>query len=105
MSDRETMFKEMISQFPDSAMGYFSLGRLYVDERRWGEAVATLGQAVALDPTYAAAWVALGDAHAGAGAKEEARKAWGRALETPLGQRDMSLQSDLEQRLRELDDF
>ena len=86
-------------------MGHFSRGRLYVDEQRWAEAVAALDEAVRLDGTYAAALVALGDACLGLGQPEGARAAWGRALQTPLGRRDHSLQSDLEQRLRDLDDF
>ena len=105
MSDREAMFKEMIRQFPDSPMGHFSLGRLFVDEKRWAEAVTALSEAVRLDPHYAAAHVALGDAHSGAGQKADARAAWERALQTPHGNRDMSLQADLEQRIRDLEDF
>lgn len=105
MSDREAMFQEMVREFPDSPMGHFSLGRFYVDAKRWAEAVTALTTAVTLDPTYAAAFVALGDAHAGLGDKERTRAAWQAALATPLGQRDQSLQGDLEQRLRDLDDF
>ena len=105
MSDREAMFKEMVRQFPDSPMGHFSLGRLLVDEKRWSEAVVALAEAVRLDPNYAAAMVALGDAHAGAGSKEHAKAAWERALASPHGQRDTSLQADLEQRIRDLEDF
>ena len=105
MSDREATFKEMVRQFPDSPMGHFSLGRLYVDAKRWQEAVVALSEAVKLDPNYAAAIVALGDAHAGAGSKDLARAAWERALNTPHGLRDMSLQSDLEQRICDLEDF
>jgi uncharacterized protein HemY len=104
-SEREAMFLHMVSEFPDSPMGFFSLGRLYVDEKRWAEATQALGKAVALDPTYAAALVALGDAHAALGEKEPAREAWNKAIATPLGKKDLSLQSDLEQRLRDLDDF
>jgi uncharacterized protein HemY len=104
-SEREARFLSMVSEFPDSAMGHFSLGRLYIDEKRWGEAVDALGSAVRLDPTYAAALVALGDAHAALGQKDAARDAWRRAIGTPLGRKDLSLQSDLEQRLRDLDDF
>lgn len=103
--DREATFKQLISQFPDSPMGHFSLGRLYVDEKKWDEAAKALGEAVRLDPNYAAAWVALGDAHAGRGDKDGARQAWQQALETPHGKRDMSLQADLDQRIRDLDDF
>lgn len=105
MSDREALFRQMVTQFPDSPMGHFSLGRLLVDEKRWDEAVDALGNATRLDPNYAAAWVALGDAHAGAARKDDAKRAWERALQTPHGQRDLSLQSDLEQRIRDADDF
>jgi tetratricopeptide (TPR) repeat protein len=104
-SAREATFLHMVSEFPDSPMGHFSLGRLYLDEKRWAEAVQALGEAARLNPTYAAAMVALGDAQLGLGERDAAKEAWRRALETPLGKKDMSLQSDLEQRLRDLDDF
>lgn len=104
-SDREAMFLEMTREFPDSPMGFFSLGRLYLDEKRWAESAKALAEAVKLDPDYSAAWVALGDAHVGAGSRDEAKATWQRALETPHAKRDMSLQSDLEQRLRDLEDF
>lgn len=103
--DREATFKQLISQFPDSPMGHFSLGRLYVDEKRWAEAAQALEEAVRLDPNYAAALVALGDAHNGNDDKPAAKAAWERALATPHGQKDLSLQSDLEQRIRDLEDF
>jgi uncharacterized protein HemY len=104
-SEREALFLDMVRQFPESPMGHFSLGRLYVDEKRWAEAVTALSEAARLDGTYAAALVALGDAHLGLSQRDGARDAWRRALETPLGRRDQSLQSDLEQRLRDLEDF
>jgi uncharacterized protein HemY len=103
--EREAMFLEMVREFPDSPMGHFSLGRLYLEEKRWSESVKALSEAVRLDPTYAAALVALGDAYAGLGDKAQAKAHWSAALATPLGQRDKSLQADLEQRMRELDDF
>ncbi len=105
MSTREAQFLELIAQYPDSPMGHFSLGRLYVDEKRFADAVGPLSQAVKLQPDYAAAWVALGDAQVGAGNKDAARDAWRHALATPLGKRDLSLQADLDARLNELDEF
>ncbi len=104
-SPRETMFLEMTKEFPDSPMGFFSLGRLYLDERRYPECVTALARAVQLDPNYSAAWVALGDAQAGSGLTDDAKATWQRALETPHARRDSSLQADLEQRLRDLDDL
>lgn len=105
MNEREALFQKMVRDFPDSPMGHFSLGRLYLDERRWMDAIKSLQTAVELDGTYAAAWVALGDAFLGTANTIEAKRAWTQALETPLGKRDVSLQADLEQRQRELDDF
>jgi uncharacterized protein HemY len=102
-ASREAMFKQMVTDFPDAPMGWFSLGKLYLEEKRWAESAQALEKAVSLDKNYAAAWVALGDAFASAGNADKARHAWNQALETPLGKRDMSLQGDLEQRLRELD--
>jgi len=98
----EEDLKQMVTEYPDSPMGWFSLGRHYLDAKRFADAVPQFEQAVKLDPAYAAAWVALGDAHNGAGEPEKARAAWKSALETPHGKKDMSLQADLEQRLDDL---
>ena len=102
MNDREAQFKQLVAEFPDSPMGHFSLGKLYLEQQRWAEAVPCFEQAVKADLTYAAALVALGDAWAGAGDTARARAAWEQALQTPHGQKDQSLQADLEQRISEL---
>ncbi|MBS1151220.1 MAG: Tetratricopeptide repeat protein [Myxococcaceae bacterium] len=102
MNDREAMFKQMVAEYPDSPMGHFSLGKLYLDGQRWAEAAPCFETAVKLDPTYAAAFVALGDAWNGAGDSARARAAWEQALQTPLGRKDLSLQEDLAQRISDL---
>ena len=101
-AEREAEFKALVAEFPDSPMGHFSLGKLYLDGTRWAEAAACFAEAVRLDPNYAAAWVALGDAQSGGGKPAEAKAAWEKALDTPLGRRDLSLQADLEERIRDL---
>ena len=103
MSDREAEFKALIAEFPDSPMGHFSLGKLYLEGKRWAESAAAFAEAVRLDASYAAAWVGLGDAHAGAGKAADAKAAYEKALDTPHGRRDMSLQADLESRIREIE--
>lgn len=102
MTDREKQFLEMVKEFPDSPMGHFSLGKLYLEQRRWAEAARSLEEAVRLDPEYAAALVALGDAYAGLGRNEEAREAYQRALSTRHGQADASLKEDVARRIEEL---
>jgi Tfp pilus assembly protein PilF len=92
----------MVKDFPDSPMGWFSLGRHYLEGKDFQQAATCIAEAAKLDPNYAAAWVALGDAQAALGLPEEARAAWKKALETPHGKKDISLQADLEQRLSDL---
>lgn len=104
-SEREALFRQMVTEFPDAPTGHFSLGKLLLEEQRYAEATVALGDAVRLDGSYAAAWIALGDAHSALGAKDSARDAWARGLETPLGRRDLSLQADVEARLCALDEF
>ena len=45
-SEREAQFLEMVREFPDSPMGYFSLGRLYLDEKRWAEAATAFAASI-----------------------------------------------------------
>lgn len=98
-ADREQQWKDLVSEYPDSPMGHFSLGKLYLDGSRWAEAAACLAEAARLDPEYAAALVALGDAFAGLGDVAKAREAYGRAQATKLARKDQNLAADLEQRL------
>ena len=102
MNDREEQFKQLVAEFPQSPMGHFSLGKLYLESKRWAEAAGCFEAAVKLDATYAAALVALGDAWAGAGDALKARAAWEQALQTPHGKKDASLRDDLSQRIGDL---
>lgn len=104
-ADREAQFKELVREFPDSPMGHFSLGRYYLDEQQFSRSVECFEHAARLDPNYAAALVALGDAYLGLQKPDQARASWQRALETPHGRRDASLQADLEQRMQALDEW
>ncbi len=101
-SEREQQFLEMVREFPDSPMGHFSLGKFYLESARYLDAARALGEAVRLDANYAAAWVALGDAWNSAGDGAKAKEAWERALATPHGRKDTSLQADLEERISQL---
>ncbi|MHB8873659.1 MAG: tetratricopeptide repeat protein [Myxococcaceae bacterium] len=100
--DREQQWKDLVAEFPDSPMGHFSLGKLYFDGQRYAEAAACLERATRLDPDYAAALVALGDAYARQGDAGRAREAYGKAKGTPLAQKDRSLLADVLRRIEEL---
>jgi uncharacterized protein HemY len=103
MSDaRLEQFKKMVASFPDSPMSHFSLGRLYLERRQYAEAAQSLEAAVRLDPGYAAALVALGDAWAGAGETAKAREAFGRAKEHALAQGHPGLAEEIDERVADL---
>lgn len=103
MSDaRLEQFKQMVAEFPDAPMAHFSLGKLYLERRQYPEAVKSLGEACRLDPQYAAALVALGDAYTGAGQGEQAREVLTRARELALAQNHPGLAEEIDERLAEL---
>lgn len=104
MSDsRLEQFQEMVREFPDSPMGHFSLGKLYLERGAYPEAARSLEEALRLDPAYAAALVSLGDAYAGAGEVAKAREALNRARSTALAQSHASLAEEIDERLAELE--
>jgi Flp pilus assembly protein TadD len=101
-SEREAQFRKLAADHPASPMGHFSLGKLLLDERRYAEAVESLRTAVSLQPDYAAALVALADALAGAGRRDEARRVLEGARDTALAQAHPSLAEEIDERLSDL---
>lgn len=83
LDERERKYLDMISQFPESPLGHFTLGRYYVEQGRFQEAIAPLERSLADEPEWTAALVALADAKAGAGDKAAAVALLERAAQTP----------------------
>jgi len=102
-AEREQRYQAMITQFPDSPLGYFSLGRYYLEEARFAEAAKNLARCTELDPTYAAALLSLGDALAGGGEREQAKAAYARAREAAMAQNHPTLAEEIDERVADLD--
>lgn len=102
-ADREQRYLTMVSQFPDSPLGHFSLGKLCLEQARYPEAAQHLGRCAELDPQYAAALLSLGDALAGAGDGHAARDAYARGRAAALAQNHPSLAEEIDERVAELD--
>ena len=100
--EREAQFRKLVEQHPESPMGYFSLGKLLLEQRRYGEAAQTLSHAARIAPTYAAALLALGEALAGDGQREAARAAWEQARLRAVEQNHPSMAEEVEQLLADL---
>ena len=103
MSDaRLEQFTQMVAEFPDEPTVHFSLGKLLLERRDYAGAVQSLETAVRLDATYAAAFVSLGEAHAGANQVAQAREAFTRARELALAQKHRGLAQEIDERLKDL---
>jgi tetratricopeptide (TPR) repeat protein len=102
MDEREKRYLDLISQFPDSPLGHFSLAKYYLEVRRFAEALAPLEHCVAQDGEWGAALLALGDVYAGLGDHAKAVATLARAKATSLARRDASFLEDVEDRLSEL---
>ncbi|MFN7133344.1 MAG: tetratricopeptide repeat protein [Myxococcales bacterium] len=100
--EQEQRYLDLIQQFPDSPLGYFSLAKYYVDARRFDDAVPHLERCLAHDPSWAAALVALADAHAGAGRPEKAIAILEQAQKTALAQNHRTMADEIADRLDEL---
>lgn len=102
MDPREGQLREMIRDFPDSPLTHFSLGKFLLEAGRYEESIRTLEGALALDPNYAAALLALGDANAAIDKKDAARAAYDRCAEAGLAQGHPELARDARDRAEEL---
>jgi uncharacterized protein HemY len=101
-TEREALFRKLAADHPGSPLGHFSLGKLLLDQRRYAEAAESLEAAVQVQPDYAAALVALGDALIGAGRPGDARTVLENARARALSQNHPSLAEEIDERLAEL---
>jgi tetratricopeptide (TPR) repeat protein len=101
LDERERKYLDMIEAFPESPLGHFTLGRYYVEQGRFREALAPLERCVAEEQDWAAALVALADAHAGLGDKAKAIELLERAGRTPQAGHG-GIADDIAERLEDL---
>ena len=99
---RETQYLAMIEQFPESPLGYFSLGRYYLEQGRHAEAAVRFRRCTELQPEYAAALMSLGDALAGAKDLEGAKASYARARSAALAQNHPTLADEVDERVADL---
>lgn len=102
MDPRESQLREMVRDFPESPLTHFSLGKYLLEAGRYGESIAALEGALALEPAYAAALLALGDANAAIDEKDAAKAAYERCAEAGLAQGHPELARDARDRVEEL---
>ncbi|HLW12072.1 MAG TPA: BTAD domain-containing putative transcriptional regulator [Casimicrobiaceae bacterium] len=73
-------FERMLASGRDSALLRYSIGNEYAKANEWPAAIDALAEAVALDPTYTAAWKLYAKALDQAGRRAEALDAYHRGI-------------------------
>ncbi len=106
IADRErraTMFRQVLELDPEDPLGNFGLGELLVEEGKSDEAIIHLELALAADPRYSAALLALGRAHEGAGDPASARETYRRGVDVAAARGDLATANKMQERLVVLD--
>jgi tetratricopeptide (TPR) repeat protein len=96
---RAEMFRKVLKIDPDDAVGNFGLGELLVEEGRYAEAVDHLERALAADPRYSAALLALGRACEGADDLAAARETYRRGVDVAAARGDLATANKMQERL------
>ena len=102
IADRERragMFRQVLDLDPDDPLGNFGLGELMVEEGKFEEAVAHLERALAADPRYSAALLALGRAHEGAEDLASALDTYRRGVDVAAARGDFATANKMQERL------
>jgi folate-binding protein YgfZ len=99
---RAEMFRQVLDLDAEDALGNFGLGELLVEEGRYDEAVAHLERALAADPRYSAALLALGRAYEGAKDLESARRTYRNGIDAAAARGDLATANKMQQRLASL---
>jgi len=77
-ADPEALYRQLMAQDPESTLPRFSLGKLCLEQRHFQESAELLRFCVSRQADWAAAWLLLGDALAGAEERNLAREAYER---------------------------
>ena len=96
---RVEIFHQVLDLDPDDAIGNFGLGELLAEEGRYDEAVKHLERALAVDPRYSAALLALGRAHEGAGNRAVATRVYRGGIEIAAARGDLATANKMQERL------
>jgi len=96
---RAEMFRKVLEIDPDDAMGNLGLGELLVEEGRHAKAVDHLERALAADPNYSAALLALGRAHEGADDLVAACETYRRGVDVAAAKGDLATANKMQERL------
>ncbi len=102
MNDRIEQFKKMAEADPQNEMGHLSLGKAYLDDNHFEEAIASLKRTLELNPTFSKAYHLLGDAQKQSGKNDEAIQTLTRGFEVADEKGDLMPRDEMGKLIAEL---
>jgi tetratricopeptide (TPR) repeat protein len=100
---RIEQYKQVIAYDPADVLGYFTLGSVYLQARRFTEASETLAKAIEADPAHSPSYAALGEALEHTGKLSEAAEVYRRGVRVADEKGDIIPLRKMEARLRKLE--
>ncbi len=101
--ERIARYKKVIAYDPADVLGYFSLGSVYLEARRFRDAADTFEKAVSTSPIHSASYLNWGMAMEGLGDKIKARKIFEKGMTVAQKQGDVLTEKRMDSRLRALE--
>jgi len=97
-------YKKIIAYDPKDVLGYFSLGTVYLEAKKFREAMDILEKAVEVDPGHTASYVGLGQALEALGDHSKATRIYRQGIAAAEKSGDMMPQKKMESRLKALEE-
>ncbi len=89
--------KKVLAIDPNDDVAWFGLGKAYMDDSNWQEAVTALQQCIAVKPTYSAAYYALAQSLHKLNRLEECRRTCDAGITVSTQNGDAMVTKNLEQ--------
>lgn len=99
---REAMFRQVLDLDSEDALANFGMGELLLERGEHAASVDHLERALAADPRYSAALLALGRAHHGLGDAGRAREAFTRCVDVAASRGDLAVANKAQEALTRL---
>lgn len=90
-------FKKVLKMDPQDDTMWFGLGKAYMGDENWEEAISALDQCIAVKPSYSAAYYALGQALQRHGDLDRCQSVCTKGIEVATENKDLLVIKQLEE--------
>lgn len=101
-ADKIKQLEAILEDDPSDHLGWFMLGKLYLDEKRFEDGAEAFHKCLGLKPDYSAAYRFCGDCHRLAENRDEARSIYEKGVEVANANGDLQTVKEMEAFLRKL---